>query len=113
MVMNADEIRDLVWSQLSSAWDTSNAHGVNLQQALVPPEPITVIERTVRDGRMVDRLVDVWLVLVEDAKSGTGYRVVAAKDGSLFGLATKGFPGDKHLVLCGWYGDFVTTLQDM
>ena len=111
--MDANQIWGLVASQIGDAWDTTNAHGVELRKALVAPERISVIERVVREGKTHDRLADVWLVLVEDPHSGAGYRIVAAEDGSTFGLASEGFPSDKYLVLCGWYGDFMTAFRGM
>ncbi len=112
-MMDAGQIRELVRSQIGDAWNTSNHHGVDLRKALVTPRPVTVIERLVRNGETQDRLVEVWLVLVENPESGDGYRIVAAKDGSMFGLASKGLSADEHLVLCGWYGDFMTTFLAM
>lgn len=111
--MNAKEVGYLVRSQIGDAWDATNAHGVELREALVSPAPITVIEQLVRNGQIHDRLVDVRLVLVENPNSACGYRIVAKPDGSMFGLASEGFPSDSHLVLCGWYGDFLTTFHGM
>ena len=111
--MNTDQIRALVSSQIGDAWDTTNRHGVALREALVQPHRITVIERLFNEGKTKDRFVDVWLVLVENHESGTGYQVIAVQDGSSFGLATEGFASDKHLVMCGWYGDFLTTFRAM
>jgi hypothetical protein len=111
--MDGNQIWRLVASHIGDAWDTTNAHGIDLRKALVAPERITVIERVVHEGKTHDRLADVWLVLVEDPDSGAGYRIVAAEDGSTFGLATEGFSSDKHLVLCGWYGDFTTAFRGM
>jgi hypothetical protein len=111
--MNGRQIQEIVHREIGDAWDTSNLHGVNLREALVFPEPITVIERSVQAGNLVDRLVDAWIVLVEEAGTESGYRIVAARDGSVFGLANEGFPTDKHLVLVGWYGDFLTTFRAM
>jgi hypothetical protein len=113
MKMNAERIKELVNSQIGDRWDTKNDHGVVLRETLVPPEQITVIERLVRNSKPHDRLVDVWVVLIEEPKSGSGYRIVAALDGGKFGLASGGFPSDGHLVLCGWYGDFLTTFRAM
>jgi len=111
--MNAKSIATLVTSQIGDAWEATNAHGVDLREAIVPPEQIVVIEREVRDGKTQDRLVDAWLVLIENPRAKAGYRIVAAADGSNFGLATEGFPSDKHLVLCGWCGDFLTAFLGM
>jgi hypothetical protein len=58
-------------------------------------------------------LTDVWLVLVENPESSSGYGIVAALDGESFGLATGGFASDERLVLCGWYGDFMATFLAM
>jgi hypothetical protein len=111
--MNAEEVEKLVRSQIGEAWDVTNAHGVDLRETLVAPSPITVVERSIRNGRPHDCLVDAWLVLIEDPKAGTEYRIVATPDGTMFGLASEGFPSDSHLVLCGWYGDFLTTFRGM
>jgi hypothetical protein len=112
-LMDAKYVRNLVERQIDGAWDTTNHHGVDLRKALVSPQRITVIERLVRRGATRDRLVEVWLVLVEAPASGTGYRIVVALDGRMFGLASEGFPSDEHLVLCGWYGDFMTAFRGM
>ena len=103
----------MVKFQIGDSWNASNLHGVNLRDALVSPQLITVVERNVRKGKIHDRLLKVWLVLIENPESGTGYRIVADKEGTTFGLASEGFPADEHLVLCGWYGDFMTTFQGM
>ena len=111
--MNAQQVRKLIDSQIGDAWATTNHHGVDLRRALVTPQKITVNERTVRDGTVRDRLLNVWLVLVEKPETPTGYRIVLKDDEPLFGLASEGFPKDEHLVLCGWYGDFLSTFQAM
>ena len=111
--MNARQIDDLVKRQVGESWDATNAHGVDLRQAIQPAEPITIVERSVSGGAAHDRLIDVWLVLVEVPFSRAGYRIVAAKDGSRFGLASEGLAADAHLVLCGWHGDFMTALRAM
>ena len=111
--MTDTQVSEIVKSQIGVAGETTNLHGVNLRKALVPPQEITVIDRQVLKGKIRDRLQRVWLVLVENPDSGTGYRIVADHEGTTFGLASEGFPNDKHLVLCGWYGDFMTTFQGM
>lgn len=111
--MNAEEIQKLVESQINDRWDTTNPHSVQLRKALVPPTLITVVERALVNGNIQDRLTVVWLVLIEEPDLKSGYRIVATQDGSLFGLAAEGFLFDSHLVLCGWYGNFMDTFQAM
>ena len=111
--LDEKEIRALVESQIGDSWDVTQTHGVDLRTALVPPRRITVIDRRVRDGEFEDRLVEVWLVLREACEAGEGYRIVAALDGSICGLAYTGLPEDDHLVVVGWYGDFMETLHAM
>jgi hypothetical protein len=111
--MNAESIKHIVESQIKDEWGATNWHSVDLRRSMVAPTRITVIERNVRNGSVVDSPMDVWLVLVEHPETGSGYRIVASSDGSHFGLATKGFPEDKHLILCGWHGDFMTTFRGM
>jgi hypothetical protein len=111
--MNAKEIRSLVQNEIGDDWATTNHHNVNLRHALVNPRKITVIERTVKNGKVRDSTVAVWLVLVERPETEDGYRIVMKENEPLFGLASEGFPEDEHLVLCGWYGDFMTTFRGM
>jgi hypothetical protein len=111
--MNAAAIRNLVHSQIGDAWDATNDHGVDLRKSLVTPSLITVIERNVHDGRTVDRFTDAWLVLIECPQTNGGYRIIASKNGSEFGLASEGLPTDEHLVVCGWYGGFMDTFRGM
>jgi hypothetical protein len=111
--MNAQSVRKLVESQIGDSWSTTNHHGVDLRTAVVTPQKITVIERTVRNGKLRDHLVNVWLVLIENPELETGYRIVLRDTDKMFGLASEGFPGDERLVLCGWYGDFISTFEGM
>lgn len=111
--MNNDQIDNIVKSQVGTAWNTRNLHGVDLRKSLVTPELISVIDRKVRGGKIQDHVIPVWRVLVEDPISQTGYRIVADQSGTIFGLAVKGFPSDELLVLIGWYGNFLTTFQSM
>jgi hypothetical protein len=111
--MDSEQISQLIRRQIGSAKHATNSHGVDIRKALVSPRLITVIERGVDKSQRKDRLREVWLVLVEDPDRGRGYRIVADKTGNSFGLATEGFPSDEHLVLVGWYGDFMTVFTGM
>ena len=111
--MQPRDVRKLVEDAIGDDWAATNHHHVDLRRALVQPRKITIIERPVRNGKLQDRTVVVWLVLVERADQDQGYRIVMKENEAVFGLASKGFPEDKHLVLCGWYGDFMTTFHGM
>src|SRR6516162_10888680 len=111
--MQPHDVRKLVENEIGDDWTVTNHHHVDLRRALVQPRKITVIERTVRNGKIRDRTVAVWLVLVERVDQEEGYRIVMKENEPMFGLASAGFPEDEHLVLCGWYGDFMATFQGM
>jgi hypothetical protein len=51
--------------------------------------------------------------LIEKPETRTGYRIVLKDEEAMFGLVSEGLPNDEHLVLCGWYGDFLSTFQGM
>jgi hypothetical protein len=109
--MTADEVRDLIRIQSTDNLTTANDHRISLEQALVTPERISVIARLVKGGRIQDQELNVWLVGQE--RSSDGYRIIMRDDGLQFGLASSGFPTDKHLVLVGWYGDLVSAFLSM
>ena len=111
--MDGRQIQEIVHREIGAEWGTTNLHGVNLREAVIFPEPVTVIARAVEDGELSDTLMDAWIVLVENPRTRSGYRIVAASDGSTFGLAGEGFPTDQHLVLVGWYGGFLKTFLAM
>ena len=67
--------------------------------------------RKVESGRLNDEILDVWLVGQED--STNGYKIIMRGDGKQFGLASSGFPNDRHLVLVGWYGSLLSAFLAM
>ena len=101
--MTADQVQELIHIQRTNILTATKRIG--LEQVLVSPQKIAVIERLVDgDGAQIqDQTLDVWLVGQE--RSISGYRIVMRDDGLEFGLASCGFPADEHLVLVGWYGD--------
>ena len=111
--MNSHEVRKLVENEIGDDWSSTNHHHVDLGRALIHPRKTTVIERTVRNGKLQDRTLAVWLVLVEHPETEGGYRIVMKEEEPVFGLASEGFPEDEHLVLCGWYGGFMSTFRSM
>lgn len=109
--MTSQEVADLVRAQIGDQLVTVNKHSINLMGALVPPQRIQVIARILEGGRFQDELVDAWLVGQENAKDG--YRIVMREVEPIFGLASRGFPSDSHLVLVGWYGDLIDAFLSM
>jgi hypothetical protein len=109
--MTVEEIEDLMRLQVGGGFGTNNDHGINLRQALVPPQRISVIARIVQDGRVKDEKLDVWLVGQEP--SSDGYRIILRDDGLQFGLASSGFPTDKYPILVGWYGGLMSAFLSM
>lgn len=110
--MDARDVYKLVVDQIAGRWDETNSHHVNLRSALVTPSRTTMILRLVRKGKMKDSTVDVWVVLRE-LPAGDGYIIFYDDDRDQFGLASAGFPDDHHPVICGYYGDFLTTFKGM
>ena len=108
--MTVEEIQELVRLQMSSAHSVIN-HRITLQQAIVPPQKISIIVRTVQHGKVKDQKLDCWLVGQEDSRDG--YKIILREDGSQFGLASIGFPSDKHLILTGWYGNLLSAFLSM
>jgi len=53
----------------------------------------------------------VWVVGQEN--SSNGYKIIMRDDGEQFGLASVGFPNDKHLILDGWYGSLLSAFLAM
>lgn len=113
MPMNTLQLKAAIENEIAGADVQTNLHGLDPRNGLVEPVRTTVIDRVVQNGKMRDRLEDVWLVFVEGSPARDGYRIVASLDGAKFGLASPGLPQDTHLVLCGWYGDFMTTFRGM
>jgi hypothetical protein len=109
--MNIQDVKERVRLQAGNDLGITNDHGITLRQALVPPERISVIIRTVRSGRVKDTKQTVWLVGKEN--SGDGYSIVMEEDGLQFGLASTGFPRDEHPILTGWYGGLVSAFLSM
>lgn len=108
--MTCDQVRKPVRLQAEAAPNIRN-HGTELCKILVAPKQIFVIARTVQDGKAKDDVISVWLIAQEN--SPDGYRIVMRNDGSSFGLASPGFPSDKHLILCGWYGGLSSAFVSM
>lgn len=110
--MDARDVRKLVVDQIADRWDETNSHRVNLRFSLVTPSQTKMILRRVRNGKIKDSTVDVWVVLLESPE-GDGYIIFYDDALDQFGLASSGFPDDPHPVISGYYGDFWTTFKGM
>jgi hypothetical protein len=108
--MSEEEARQLIQAQVRDALNVTS-HGVSLQQALVPPERISIVDRAVKEGVRIDEVLSVWLVGREGRSDGNQF--IMSEDGHQFGLALCGFPVDRHPVLIGWYGDLLSAFTGM
>jgi hypothetical protein len=109
--MTIDEVQSLVRVQSAENLTDRNDHRITLKQALIPPQRISVIWRNVENGRLKDEILNAWLVGQENLADG--YKIIMRDDGKQFGLASCGFPNDKHLVLDGWYGSLLSAFLAM
>jgi hypothetical protein len=109
--VTVEEVQQHVRLQAENDLGCTNDHRLTLKEVLVAPQKISITIRTVQKGRAKDQNEEVWLVGQED--SGDGYKIVMREDGSQFGLASKGFPSDKYLVLAGWYGGLKSAFLSM
>jgi hypothetical protein len=111
--MNAADVSRIVHDQIGANKTLPNSHGVELNRCLTSPVTIKVIHRKVLKGQIEDSVETVWLVLEERPSEKDGYKIVFNEQRGIFGLASIGFANDPYPVLCGYYGDFPTTLASM
>ena len=109
--MTTEQARMLVRRETQDHLAIPNDHEITLGSALVEPERITIIVRTVRNGVISDEKETVWLV--GRGPDPDGYMILMRDDGMQFGLASRGFPKDKYPILCGLYGDLMTRFMGM
>ena len=109
-MLTIEEVKELIRSEAEDSLTATN-HGMTLKQALIHPQRIPIIERTVSAGRTTDRNTDVWLVGRENIADG--YLIILRDGDRQFGLASKGFPTDKCPILVGWYGALRTAFLGM
>jgi len=107
--MTLEQVKELVHSQAVGNF-SAVSHGISLNQALIPPRRISVTAHDVREGRVTNEQLEVWLVGQE--RDQDGYKIIM-RDNGMFGLAYKGLAVEERLVLMGWYGDLVSTFLGM
>ena len=108
--MTAEDVENIVRREAEAHLSTVS-HGITLAQALVRPQQIVLIDRIVRDGRVTDQELSVWLVGRE--RTDEGYMIVMREEDLVFGLAHGTLPSDEPPILVGWYGSLVPTFEGM
>lgn len=111
--MNAVDVSRVITEQIGGRESLPNLHGIDLRRCLTTPTVIKVTHRRVTKGKIQDSTETVWLVLEERPVEKDGYKIIFNERRGTFGLASSGFPDDPFPVLCGYYGDFPTTLASM
>lgn len=111
--MNAVDVSQIIKDQVGTIESLPNSHAIDLRRCLTTPNRIKVTHRRVLNGKSKDSTETVWLVLEERPAEKDGYKIIFNEQTELFGLASQGFPKDPFPVLCGYYGDFPTTLASM
>jgi hypothetical protein len=111
--MNAVDVSQIIKDQVGSSESLPTSHGIDLRRCLTKPTLIKITHRRVLRGKIRDSTETVWLVLEERPAEKDGYKIIFNVEQGIFGLASPGFPEDPFPVLCGYYGDFPTTLASM
>jgi hypothetical protein len=111
--MESAAVSSLIREQIGGSESLPNSHGIDIRQCLTTPTLIKVIHSKVKNGQIEESIETVWLVLEEDPVAKDGYKIVFNEERGSFGLASVGFANDSYLILCGYYGDFPTTLASM
>jgi hypothetical protein len=103
--MTAAEVFDLVRRQVGNDWHRTDwPHGVRLARCVLDPP----VKKSLCVAWDADVTLECWVVLEEDVDDEPGYSIVYEEEDDAFGLATQIEGG---LLLLGFYGDFVTTLE--
>jgi hypothetical protein len=111
--MNPVDVSQIIKGQVGTIESLPNSHGTDVRRCLTTPMLIKVTHRRVLNGKSTDSTETVWLVLEERPAEKDGYKIIFNEQTELFGLASQGYPEDLLPVLCGYYGDFPTTLGSM
>lgn len=96
--MTADDVKQLIESQIAGRWNETNLHGIELRTSLI--QRIKLIHRRVIGGRSADEVIEAWLVLEEDKENQEGYKIIYNESNGMFGLASKGIPDRQTFCAC-------------
>jgi len=105
------DVRQIIEDEIGGDWGLSNLHGVELQRSLMKvPEKRSYRNSWFKTELPVAtdnrRMIDLWLVLEEDAAGHGDYEIVFGEDRRQFGLAHRG-------TFINYYGSFRDTLAAM
>jgi|SRR6516162_8965759 hypothetical protein len=103
--MSPDQVSKLIADEIGADWGRSNLHGVDLRASLLAPERRLFSNGQDKSAR------EMWLVLEEKPRDGSGYKIVFDKAERKFGLAMPGRDGQD--VFLGFYGTFLETFNGM
>ena len=109
--MTADDVRALILEQIGSDWAKTNLHGIRVGESLLPPTIVDMVYPSFSDGKRIEHLQPVWLVL-EECEDGSGYKIIYDEVDSTFGLATPGKNGQPAVVV-GNYSRFIDAFNGM
>lgn len=109
--MTADEVRALILEQIGSDWAETNLHGIGVGESLLPPTMVDMVYPYFSDGKRIEHLQPVWLVL-EECEDGSGYKIIYDEEDSTFGLATPGKIGQPAVVVSN-YSRFIDAFKAM
>jgi hypothetical protein len=106
--MTADEVEQLVLTEIGDQWDRWTAHDVDLRRCVVrPPRQETYMAAT-KEGEVPLRL---WLVVEEAPDTHDGYEVFYDDEERIFGLGGVDSAGGRYYI--GGYGTLWDTLEGM
>ena len=102
--MTSKEIEEIINKEINNRWEISNAHGVDLRNALTMPIKQSYLSLDKENS------IDLWTVL-EETPDGNGYKIYYDEKENYFGLGIK---TDKNELIClGPYGTFLETFEAM
>jgi hypothetical protein len=108
--MNAQEVQNLIETEIDGDWSLTNLHGCDLKRCLVFP---TLHEFEDHGSFPVEARVEtirLWLVLEECPEDWSGYKIVYSDVHDMFGLAVDDKPMYSFI---GFYGTFLETYRAM
>lgn len=109
--MTADDVRTLILEQIGGDWAKTNLHGIRVGESLMPPTMVEMVYPSFRDGKRIEHLQPVWLVL-EECEDGSGYKIIYNEEDETYGLATPGKVGQPAVIVSN-YSRFLVAFNGM